>query len=142
MAIDCIDKISAIRIKLPTAEDLKSGRQRDTVGKIILRTLDQFNNNPTLLEPVDDMRIPDQELHHAVNKRNELHKRNAEHPLKKLQNFASLKAKFDIKVWILILKIFVYSARNESRINGYSQGNKRYPSYCQARGVEQPNACS
>lgn len=96
MMFDCITEVSAVRIRI--MDKLDKEENRDTTGKMILKVLAQMNGEPTLLCPKNDMRIPDADLIHAVDKKAELEKRLAELPITKLKDFANVKGRFDRKV--------------------------------------------
>lgn len=98
MLPECIDKVGAIRVKI--AQDMGNPTTRRACGQLVEKVLAQFNDEPVVLDPKDDMRIPDEELRHAVDKRNELVKRKDEHPLLKLRDYAAIRQKFEEKVGV------------------------------------------
>ncbi|KJH50525.1 DSHCT domain protein [Dictyocaulus viviparus] len=89
IALDCVDEISAVRLKLP--QKLDSDTSKDVVMQMIKSVKSRFQNNIPLLDPVKDMRIPEPSLIHAVEKIAELEQRSKEHPLRKMKNFDDLK---------------------------------------------------
>ncbi|KHJ91159.1 DEAD/DEAH box helicase [Oesophagostomum dentatum] len=90
MALDCVDEISAVRLKLPQKLDSNT---KGVIEQMIKNVKQRFTDIP-LLNPVDDMRIKEPAFVHAVEKVKELEQRRAEHPLKKNRDFEIIKKRY------------------------------------------------
>ncbi|KHJ76927.1 hypothetical protein OESDEN_23453 [Oesophagostomum dentatum] len=90
MALDCVDEISAVRLKLPQKLDSNT---KGVIEQMIKNVKQRFTDIP-LLNPVDDMRIKEPAFVHAVEKVKELEQRRAEHPLRKNRDFEIIKKRY------------------------------------------------
>nr|CDJ94252.1 DNA RNA helicase and DSH domain containing protein [Haemonchus contortus] len=89
IALDCVEEISAVRLKLP--QKLDSTHSKGVVQQMVKSVLSRFNKNVPLLHPVKDMRISEPALVNAVEKIADLEQRSQEHPLRKLKEFEDIK---------------------------------------------------
>ncbi|CAI4224198.1 unnamed protein product [Auanema sp. JU1783] len=95
MTLDCIDEISAIRIKL--LQNLKPVESRKVVEQMIVEAKRRFNNSLPLLHPVNDMKIKEEILEHSIEKEKQLKSRYDEHPLRKRKDYDDLRKSFETK---------------------------------------------
>ncbi|WKX94370.1 hypothetical protein Q1695_011546 [Nippostrongylus brasiliensis] len=89
IALDCVDEISAVRLKLP--QKLDSDHSKGVVQQMVKSVMSRFNKNVPLLHPINDMRITEPALIDAVAKIADLEQRSEEHPLRKLKEFEDIK---------------------------------------------------
>ncbi|KAK6049846.1 DEAD/DEAH box helicase [Cooperia oncophora] len=87
IALDCVDQISAVRLKLP--QKLDSSHSKGVVQQMVKNVMSRFNKSIPLLDPVKDM--------HAVEKIADLEQRSQEHPLRKLKEFEDIKKQWEAK---------------------------------------------
>ncbi|RCN25647.1 hypothetical protein ANCCAN_28638 [Ancylostoma caninum] len=90
MALDCVEEISAVRLKLPQKLDSNT---KGVVEQMIKSVKQRFSKIP-LLHPVNDMRITEPAFVHAVEKVAELEQRSQEHPLRKNRDFELIKKQY------------------------------------------------
>ncbi|VDL72543.1 unnamed protein product [Nippostrongylus brasiliensis] len=119
IALDCVDEISAVRLKLP--QKLDSDHSKGVVQQMVKSVMSRFNKNVPLLHPINDMRITEPALVDAVAKIADLEQRSEEHPLRKLKEFEDIKKQWLAKVsfyYSKFLSVFlgiVDQARKELR---------------------------
>ncbi|EPB65062.1 hypothetical protein ANCCEY_15875, partial [Ancylostoma ceylanicum] len=90
MALDCVEEISAVRLKLPQKLDSNT---KGVIEQMIKSVKQRFSKIP-LLHPVNDMRITEPAFVHAVEKVAELEQRSQEHPLRKNRDFELIKKQY------------------------------------------------
>ncbi|KAL6735952.1 hypothetical protein Aduo_006351 [Ancylostoma duodenale] len=90
MALDCVEEISAVRLKLPQKLDSNT---KGVIEQMIKSMKQRFSKIP-LLHPVNDMRITEPAFVHAVEKVAELEQRSQEHPLRKNRDFELIKKQY------------------------------------------------
>ncbi|KAF8362076.1 mtr-4 [Pristionchus pacificus] len=91
MTIECVDDISAVRLKLPT--ELTSREARDQVARMVKEV---FARHPVLpgLDPVKDQKITDAAFKAQVDKLADIEKRHASHPLRQRDDFEKIAKEF------------------------------------------------
>ncbi|PIO64708.1 DSHCT domain protein [Teladorsagia circumcincta] len=95
IALDCVDEISAVRLKLP--QKLDSTHAKGVVQQMVKNVLSRFHKSVPLLHPVKDMRIAEPALVDAVEKIADLEQRSQEHPLRKMKEFEDIKKQWMAK---------------------------------------------
>ncbi|PAV77833.1 hypothetical protein WR25_19969 [Diploscapter pachys] len=95
MTVECIDKISVVRVKMP--QDISTNSGKHVLANIIKATLDRFKSEIPLLDPVKDMKIRDEALVNEVNKKNQMERRWEEHDMRKRRDFEKLKNEWEAK---------------------------------------------
>ncbi|VDN23841.1 unnamed protein product, partial [Cylicostephanus goldi] len=124
IALDCVDEISAVRLKLPRKLDSNSKGVIEQMIKVSITEIQsvkqRFAKIP-LLHPVNDMRITEPAFVHAVEKATELEQRSQEHPLRKNRDFEMIKKQYLVKVRSSFKifgessKIFIFPFKEEKR---------------------------
>ncbi|GMR35410.1 hypothetical protein PMAYCL1PPCAC_05605, partial [Pristionchus mayeri] len=92
MTIDCVDGLSAVRLKLP--KDLSSKEAKDQVARMVKEVGARFPAGLPTLDPIKDQKIADAGFKSQVDKLEDIEKRHASHPLRKNKDFERLAKQF------------------------------------------------
>lgn len=95
ITLDCIEQVANIRAYLPS--DLSSVQQRNAVSKSLSAIEKRFPDGLPPLDPVESMKITDDEFLRVVGKLEVLESRLAEHPLHKSENLSEQLGEYSVK---------------------------------------------
>eukprot|EP00823_Brevimastigomonas_motovehiculus_P002489 TRINITY_DN1514_c0_g1_i1.p1 TRINITY_DN1514_c0_g1~~TRINITY_DN1514_c0_g1_i1.p1 ORF type:complete len:630 (-),score=112.30 TRINITY_DN1514_c0_g1_i1:78-1967(-) len=139
--LSCLSGISSIRMLVP--QDLKKKSNRDTTGKQLIEVMRRFNSEGLpMLDPVQDMKIKDDQYISLIKKLESLEDRLSNHPLRKSdslrERYSTYEKKLNYEKQIGDLKLQVKAASQDVVMRQSLKSMKRVLrrlGFCNSEGV-------